>query len=200
MPPRRDRRRRRCRPAGRREFVHPDAARRGRSDPPARRACRRPRRRAARRPPPCRRHRAPLRALMKSNSGSAPVPQAAACAPNTERSYACSTSSMDADQRGFTSTAYGTPRHSTKSMPLTPTRSNSATTDRASAQAACTSASSCANCASPAAARMFPQYRYPEAPNASSPISCRETPSGTARPPAATNATNPGVPSTSSCR
>ena len=37
-------------------------------------------------------------------------------------------------------------------------------------------------------------------PSLESPTSWRVTPIGTAHPPAATNATDPGVPSTSSCR
>ncbi len=61
----------------------------------------------ARRRRPCRTRPSRCAVLRaRSKSGNSPWAHAAACAPKTETPYASSTSSIDADQRGFTSIAY----------------------------------------------------------------------------------------------
>ena len=86
------------------------------------------------------------------------------------------------------------PSRTMKSMPLTPTRPNSSATARASAHAASTSAASSPSPAAEDVAAVLVSRR----PERCSPTSWRDTPSGTARPPAATKTTEPGGPSMNS--
>src|ERR1041385_4572033 len=79
--------------------------------------------------------------------------------------------------------AWGSPRCAMKSTPFTPTSPNARVTTRASSVAPANRRSSPGNCASPAGARMFPQYRNPSAPKRASPARMRGNPSATAPPP-----------------
>ena len=193
---RRGRRRRRCRRLGRRGCVRPGAARRGRSDvsgshsrvSPAATSCRA--KTTALPTAPARRC-----AGTRSNSGSSPAAHAAACAPNTGKTVGAL---HELHGRGPARVYFDRVRDAGASDEVDAVDADEAELlgrGRASVHARVHQRR--------IARRLRGCSRSTGSPP---PRTRRRRPadatrrSGTARPPAATNTTEPGVPSTSSCR